>query len=106
MTDDGIKILRQEERQLTDEQARCMYGVYELQDIFEGLINYICSGNSILMAIARGDSGIIADFRDLIGPNNVEEARQNNPDCYRALFGTTNYQNAIHGSDSIESACR
>ena len=106
MAEDGITILRQEERQLTDEQARCIYGAYELQDIFEGLINYMCSGNSILMAIARGDSGVIADFREMIGPSNVEEARQNNPDCYRALFGTTSYQNAIHSSESFESAMR
>jgi nucleoside-diphosphate kinase len=42
----------------------------------------------------------------LIGPTNTQIARTEAPDSLRALFGTDNTQNAVHGSDSIGSMKR
>lgn len=42
----------------------------------------------------------IQQWRDLIGPTNTQIAKSEAPDSLRALFGTDNTKNAVHGSDS------
>ena len=42
----------------------------------------------------------------MLGPTNTEIAKEKNPNCLRARFGTDGTANAGHGSDSISSAQR
>ena len=51
-------------------------------------------------------NGAIGGWRKFIGPTNTQKAREEAPESIRALFGTDGTKNAVHGSDSSESACR
>ena len=48
----------------------------------------------------------ITAWRFLIGPTNSLKAKVERPDSIRALFGIDGTCNAVHGSDSTESAAR
>lgn len=50
--------------------------------------------------------GIIEEWRELIGPKSVEDAKANAPNSLRSQYGTREMLNALHGSDSHESAIR
>ena len=50
--------------------------------------------------------GIIDEWRELIGPTTVEEAKEKAPESLRAQYGTREMLNALHGSDSLQSASR
>ncbi|GFO05427.1 thioredoxin domain-containing protein 3-like protein [Plakobranchus ocellatus] len=108
MKEKGIEILAEEERTLTDEEAREIYSDLKEEDFFDELINFITSGPSHLLVLTRGATGetIIKDWRDMIGPNNVEEARAEAPDSLRAKYGEKGYMNALHGSSSSEAAAK
>ncbi|KAF6029358.1 NME5 [Bugula neritina] len=90
-----------------------MYDIYNTSDFyaehygklfFPSLVAYISSGPIIALALAREKA--IAHWRDLIGPTNTLKARQTHPDCLRAIYGTDDQRNALHGSDSFSSAER
>ena len=50
--------------------------------------------------------GAIQGWRDVIGPTNTQKAKEEAPGSIRALFGTDGTKNAVHGSDSVDSATR
>jgi nucleoside-diphosphate kinase len=41
-----------------------------------------------------------------MGPTHKEKALQANPNCIRALYGYSDTRNAVHGSDSEETALK
>ncbi|XP_052234797.1 thioredoxin domain-containing protein 6-like isoform X14 [Dreissena polymorpha] len=104
----GIEILRQEERQLTKDEAANVYTHLQDETYFDDLITFMTSAPCIVMAITKGKTGanIIKEFRELIGPREVEEAKEQAPDSLRAKFGQEKYMNAVHGSDSSDTAAR
>lgn len=51
-------------------------------------------------------SNAISRWRALLGPTNTQKAREEEPNCIRAKFGTDGTKNACHGSDSPGSADR
>ncbi|KAK2560505.1 Thioredoxin domain-containing protein 3-like protein [Acropora cervicornis] len=64
-----------------------------------------------LLLSKAGDAPDAADsaidyFRDLIGPKDVNIAKEEAPASLRALYGTDTVMNAVHGCDSAESAAR
>lgn len=48
----------------------------------------------------------MTSWRSLAGPTNSNTARETAPNSMRAKFGTDGSKNAVHGSDSNESAKR
>ena len=46
------------------------------------MIKFICSGPSHVMVLTSGKTGetVIDDIRGLLGPKDVEEAKENEPD--------------------------
>jgi len=62
------------------------------------------SGPIIVLMIAKDQA--ISYWRELIGPTNTIKARQTHPECLRALYGTDDQRNALHGSDSFSSSQR
>ncbi|XP_060586783.1 thioredoxin domain-containing protein 3 homolog isoform X17 [Ruditapes philippinarum] len=108
MRNRGIEILRQEERQLTDDEVKNVYTHLQDEPFFEELCAFMTSSPSIVLAITKGKTGenIIKEFRDLIGPPEVEDAKEAAPESLRAKFGQEKYMNAVHGSDSSDTAAR
>ncbi|XP_070186056.1 thioredoxin domain-containing protein 6-like isoform X18 [Littorina saxatilis] len=104
----GIKVIAQEQRQLTEDEAREFYSHLKDEDFFEELVKFMSSGPSHVLVLTKGqaDDSIIKEWRDMLGPPAVEDAKEQAPESLRARFGDAGLMNALHGSDSKETAAR
>lgn len=84
---------------MTKEEAEEFYKEHEGKDFFESQTRFMSSGPCVMM-ILEGEEAI-EKYRKLIGPTNYEEA---DPFTIRAAFATDIRHNAVHGSDSVDSA--
>ncbi|KAK2154406.1 hypothetical protein LSH36_269g05066 [Paralvinella palmiformis] len=100
----GFSILQKRRVQLTPEQASDFYAEHFGKLFFPSLVAYMSSGPVITLVIARDKA--ISYWRELIGPTNALKARETHPDCLRAIYGTDDQRNGLHGSDSYSSAER
>jgi len=97
--DNGFEILRLQKGQLSKDLAELFYDVHKEKPFFNELVEFIASGPIIIMALQKDDA--INAWRNLMGatdPANAEEG------TIRKLFGTSISHNAVHGSDSPETA--
>ncbi|MCE5293508.1 MAG: nucleoside-diphosphate kinase [Chlamydiales bacterium] len=88
-------------QQLTKEQAEAFYAEHKGKPFFGELVSMMSSGPVVLMVV-EGDNAQ-AKLRDIIGSTDPKKA---SPGTIRASFGKSVTENAIHGSDSPESAKR
>ncbi|KAG2488311.1 hypothetical protein HYH03_013161 [Edaphochlamys debaryana] len=100
----GFTIIAKQKLQLTKMRAEEFYGEHKGKDFFPRLVAYMTSGPVWALVLAKPDA--IKGWRALMGPTNVLKAREEQPKCLRALYGTDNTQNATHGSDAPGSAAR
>ncbi|XP_064647241.1 thioredoxin domain-containing protein 3 homolog isoform X10 [Lineus longissimus] len=100
----GIEVLTDEERLLTEEEVKEFYASHAEEDYFEDLVKFMSSGPSHVLVLSKGDAGIIDEFRDLLGPKDVDEAKEVAPDSLRAKYGSEKLTNALHASDSQDRA--
>jgi nucleoside-diphosphate kinase len=77
------------------------YGEHRDKPFFRELVDFITSGD-VVVAKVTGDEAVSA-LRALMGPTNPIEAP---PGTIRGDFATLIGENAVHGSDSPESAER
>ncbi len=96
---EGFKIVRGAFRRLTKEEAERFYEVHRGKPFFPQLIEFITSGPVMGLELEAPDA--IRRLRQLMGATNPAEAA---PGTLRALYGVDITQNAVHGSDSPESA--
>ncbi|XP_074599807.1 nucleoside diphosphate kinase 6 isoform X1 [Brevipalpus obovatus] len=68
------------------------------------LISFITSGPLWAHILARPDA--IKTWRNLMGPTKVFKAIYEAPESIRGKFGLSDTRNAVHGSDSEETAFR
>jgi len=87
--------------QLTKEQAEAFYAEHEGREFYAPLIEFMTSG-PIMVQVLEGEN-IIPSYRELIGKTDPAQAA---PGTIRADFAETTRYNAVHGSDSPESASR
>jgi len=97
----GFHIAEMEKIQLTIEEAREFYEAHREKPFFNELVDYITSGP--IVAIILEKENAIADWRTLMGATNPDEAAIG---TLRTMFGTHIGSNAVHGSDSPETADR
>ncbi|KAL0488838.1 nucleoside diphosphate kinase [Acrasis kona] len=102
--DEGFTIIRHETMQLSRERAGEFYKEHEGKSFYEKLIEYMTSGPIVVMALCKHDA--VKEWRKLMGPTNVDDARKNHPTSLRAIYGKNMTNNAVHGSDSLTSARR
>jgi nucleoside-diphosphate kinase len=96
---DGFKIITMKKLQLAKEQAQEFYAVHKDKPFFDELVSFMSSGPIVAMVLEK-ESGVQA-WRNLMGNTNPEKAEAV---TLRKLFGTDMGHNAVHGSDSPESA--
>jgi len=77
------------------------YAMHADKPFFEGLIKYITS--TPLVAVIFEGQNAVEVIRKTMGATDPAEAE---PGTIRADFGTDIQNNAVHGSDSLESAER
>lgn len=78
------------------------YGEHQGKPFYPALEEFVTSDVCIGMELTS--NGAIAGWRNYIGPTNSLQAKSEKPQSLRAMFGTDGTKNAVHGSDSIESA--
>ena len=97
----GLKIIRSKKTLLTEELASDFYKEHAQKPFFTELVEFIISGEVVVQILEGEDA--IKSYRSLMGSTNPEEAQEG---TLRKLFAESLSKNAVHGSDSPESAAR
>lgn len=99
--DAGLKIVASKMIKLDKEKASGFYTEHEGKPFFEKLVNYMISG-PVIVQVIFGENAILKN-RELMGNTDPSKA---DPGTIRADFADSIDANAVHGSDSEESAKR
>ncbi|XP_026675375.1 nucleoside diphosphate kinase homolog 5-like [Ceratina calcarata] len=104
--EEGFEIYQTRWLQLTPEQVSEFYSDKYGQMNFAHLVAYMASGPVIVHVLAKRHA--IQEWRLVMGPTKVAEARLYYPDSIRAKYGRRgeDFKNAVHGSNSREEAER
>ncbi|HCB69237.1 MAG TPA: nucleoside-diphosphate kinase [Persephonella sp.] len=95
----GFKLVALKKLKLTKEQAQQFYIVHKDRPFYDELCEFMSSGPIVAM-VWEGENAI-SRIREIMGATNPEEAEEG---TLRKLYGTNVGENAVHGSDSPESA--
>ena len=101
ISDHGLTIINSKQILITREIAEEFYAEHSERPFFEELVDFMTSGEAVVQ-ILEGENAIKA-YRGLMGATNPVEADEG---TLRALFAESLSKNAVHGSDSLESAKR
>lgn len=97
----GFRIVAAKMMHLSTEQAEGFYAEHKARPFFGDLVSFMTSG-PVMIQVLEGDNAVIT-HRDLMGATNPADAA---PGTIRADFAQSIDENAVHGSDSAESAAR
>ncbi|XP_021265856.1 nucleoside diphosphate kinase homolog 5 isoform X1 [Numida meleagris] len=97
-------LLEKRKLQLSPEQCSIFYADQYGKMFFPNLAAYMSSGPSVAMVLARHRA--VSFWKELLGPSNSIKARMTHPHSLRAVYGTDDLRNGLHGSVSISSAER
>jgi nucleoside-diphosphate kinase len=97
--DDGFKIRGLKLIHMTLQQAEGFYAVHRERPFFSGLVEFMSSGPSAVMALEKESA--VKSWRDLMGATDPAKADEG---TLRKQFGGSVGENAVHGSDSDENA--
>ena len=97
----GLAIEAMEIRRMTHDVSAQHYAEHVERDFYESLRDFMCSG-PLVAAVLSGEDAI-ARVRELNGATNPANA---DPGTIRADFAESVRRNAVHASDSAESARR
>lgn len=97
----GLRIAAAKFTQLTKEKAEGFYIEHKERPFFGELVDFMTSGPVMLMCL-EGENAVAAN-REIMGATNPAEAAEG---TIRKLYAKSIGENAVHGSDSPESAER
>ena len=97
----GLQLVALKMLHLDDKLARQHYAVHAEKPFFNDLIDYITS-TPIIAMILEGNAAIDV-IRQAMGPTDPSQAEAG---TIRGDFGIDIQQNAVHGSDSTETAAQ
>ncbi|HNW51639.1 MAG TPA: nucleoside-diphosphate kinase [Prolixibacteraceae bacterium] len=97
----GFKILGLKLIRIEKEKAELFYKEHVEKPFFGSLIQYMTSGPVVVAVLQKENA--VADFREMIGNTDPLKA---NFGTIRKMFAEDKEANAVHGSDSNESAER
>jgi nucleoside-diphosphate kinase len=95
----GFEILDLKLVRLTPKDAQLFYAVHEGKPFLGELVEFMSSGPAVPVRLRRDQA--VPRLRDLIGATDPKEAK---PGTIRALHAESKERNAVHASDSPESA--
>ena len=99
--ENGLKVVAGKLIHMDELKAAGFYAEYEGRPFFPNLVQYMTSA-PVFVQVLEGDNAVLKN-RELMGATNPSEAE---PGTIRADFAETIDANAVHGSDSVESAAR
>lgn len=95
----GLRIVAAKMRHLTKKQAQEFYAVHKERPFFQALVDFMSSG-PVMIQVLEGENAIALN-RQVMGATNPKEAA---PGTIRADFADSIDRNAVHGSDSADTA--
>ncbi|MCI4444835.1 MAG: nucleoside-diphosphate kinase [Candidatus Aminicenantes bacterium] len=97
--DEGFEILGMKMLQLSQDEARKFYLVHKDKPFYESLTNFMSSGQIVVLLLERENA--IKHWREVMGATDPAQAK---PGTIRREFGFSVERNAVHGSDSPQTA--
>ena len=97
----GLQVIASRMEHFSVDKAKGFYAEHDGKPFFEDLVNYVTSG-PVIVQVLEGEGAIMLN-RELMGATNPQEA---DAGTIRADFAENIDANAVHGSDSAESAAR
>lgn len=97
--DAGLRMVAAKMIHLTKSQAEDFYAVHKARPFFNDLVKFMISG-PVLVQVLEGENAILKN-RDIMGATNPKEAL---PGTIRADFAASIDENAVHGSDAVDTA--
>ena len=99
--ENGLKVVAGKLIHMDQVKAAGFYAEHEDRPFFPNLVEYMTSA-PVFVQVLEGDNAVLKN-RELMGATNPSEA---DPGTIRADFAETIDANAVHGSDSEDSAAR
>ena len=99
--ENGLHLVAAKLIHLSDESASWFYAEHDGKPFFNDLKNFMTSG-PVFVQVLEGDNAVQKN-RELMGATNPQEAEEG---TIRADFAKSIDANAVHGSDSVDSAKR
>lgn len=97
----GLRVVAAKMVHLDDEVAGGFYAEHKERPFFKDLVSFMTSG-PVMVQVLEGEGAVLKN-RDLMGATNPKEA---DAGTIRADYAESIDENAVHGSDSVESAAR
>ncbi len=97
--DAGLIVVASRMLHMTRQQAEQFYLVHKDRPFYGELVDFMTSG-PVMVQVLEGENAILKN-REVMGATNPAEA---SPGTIRADFATDVQENAVHGSDSQETA--
>ena len=97
----GLRIVAAKMLQMDEDKAGGFYAEHRQRPFFGELVEFMTSG-PIVVQVLEGENAIALN-RELMGATNPENAAEG---TIRKDFAESTGRNAVHGSDSPESAAR
>jgi len=99
--ENDLKVVAGKLIHMNETKAAGFYAEHEGRPFFPNLVEYMTSA-PVFVQVLEGDNAVLKN-RKLMGATNPSDA---DPGTIRADFAETIDANAVHGSDSTESAAR
>jgi nucleoside-diphosphate kinase len=97
----GLQIVAAKMLHLTKAQAEGFYAEHSERGFFNDLIAFMISG-PVMMQVLEGENAVLK-HREIMGATNPKDAAAG---TIRADFANSIDENAVHGSDALETAAR
>ena len=97
----GLNIIAAKMKHLTQAEAEGFYAEHKERGFFGDLVAFMISG-PVVVSVLEGE-GAVLKHRDIMGATNPADAEAG---TIRADFASSIDENAVHGSDSTDSAAR
>jgi len=95
----GLQIIAARMEHLSEMEAKAFYAVHEDRPFYNALVNFMISG-PVMVQVLYGENAV-AKHREIMGATNPKEAAAG---TIRADFADSIDENAVHGSDALETA--
>jgi nucleoside-diphosphate kinase len=96
---EGLSVVAVKMLHLSADQAKSFYAVHKDRPFYQELVDFMTSG-PVLIMVLQGENAI-ARNREIMGATDPAKAA---PGTIRADFATSIDRNAVHGSDSLQTA--
>lgn len=97
----GLRIVAAKMVQLSRSDAEGFYAVHKQRPFFADLVQFMISG-PVMIQVLEGENAVSKN-REIMGATNPKEAQ---PGTIRRDFADSIDANAVHGSDSAETAAQ